>query len=406
MASLPTNSSHYTDTTEGNNWYAILIQSSLYALLVLVAIIGNGLVIFFFTRHKTLRNLPNYLIVDLSIVDLLNSVVNTPLSICYVVLNDPVYRGKTFAWTVSFLHSLFGLLSLTTMALQMIDRYLAVCWPVFYMANKSKTKLLVIILIKWAFNISLTGLVYFPLYKIDLGSAPVVAYRDFYSRTLFTFFIRIVVFVCIISIIVFAVLALKRLRQPAQVLPAAAQNANSPMARIRRKALYTILIVTFMCVASYLPMIIRSVVGFGFENYGKQVHFAVFAVMICLAIPSALNPFVYLNRVGDFALKVKELKASLFGHRQEENQHSLEQTEQRYTLGEDHIADDEWQKTEEQRVREAELIEQLVSVVNKRDQLVQFEDSQLQQAEKDALHVQKVIDNARIPKDRSECVLQ
>ena len=37
------------------------------------------------------------------------------------------------------------------------------------------------------------------------------------------------------------------------------------------------------------------------------------------------------------------------------------------------------QKTDEQREREAELIEQLVSVVNKRDQLVQFEDSQLQQ---------------------------
>lgn len=39
----------------------------------------------------------------------------------------------------------------------------------------------------------------------------------------------------------------------------------------------------------------------------------------------------------------------------------------------------DWQKTEEQREREVELIEQLVSVVNKRDQLVQFEDSQLQQ---------------------------
>ena len=39
----------------------------------------------------------------------------------------------------------------------------------------------------------------------------------------------------------------------------------------------------------------------------------------------------------------------------------------------------ESQKTEEQKEREVELIEQLVSVVNKRDQLVQFEDSQLQQ---------------------------
>lgn len=39
----------------------------------------------------------------------------------------------------------------------------------------------------------------------------------------------------------------------------------------------------------------------------------------------------------------------------------------------------DYQKTEEQQKREVELIEQLVSVVNKRDQLVQFEDSQLQQ---------------------------
>lgn len=39
----------------------------------------------------------------------------------------------------------------------------------------------------------------------------------------------------------------------------------------------------------------------------------------------------------------------------------------------------DYQKTDEQRKREVELIEQLVSVVNKRDQLVQFEDSQLQQ---------------------------
>jgi len=67
---------------------------------------------------------------------------------------------------------------------------------------------------------------------------------------------------------------------------------------------------------------------------------------------------------------------------------------------------EDYQKTEEQREREVELIAQLVSVVNKRDQLVQFEDSQLQQAEKDALHAQKVIESTRISKDRNECVLQ
>lgn len=67
---------------------------------------------------------------------------------------------------------------------------------------------------------------------------------------------------------------------------------------------------------------------------------------------------------------------------------------------------EDWQKTEEQKDREVKLIDQLVSVVNKRDQLVQFEDSQLYQAEQDALHVQKVIASARLSKDKNECVLQ
>ena len=174
---------------------------------------------------------------------------------------------------------MFSLLSLTTMALQMIDRYLAVCWPVFYMANKSKTKMLVIILVKWVFIISLTGLLYFPLYKIDLGSVPVVNYRRIYSRTLS--------------------------RQPAHVLPAAVQNGNSPMARICQKALYTILIVTFMCVVSYLPMIIRSAVGLRFENSGKGAHLAAFAVKICLAIPSALN----LKQSAGLCVKSKTTKS-------------------------------------------------------------------------------------------------
>lgn len=138
-------------------------------------------------------------------------------------------------------------------------------------------------------------------------------------------------------IIVFAILALTRLRRPANVLPAEGQNGNSPMARIRRKALYTILIVTFMCVASYVPLIIQGVVGFRFEDDGRETRLAAFAVMICLATPSALNPFVFLTRVHSFTSKVKELKASLCG--QEESENSLGETSQGRSLGETNIAE-------------------------------------------------------------------
>ena len=121
MVSLPANSSNYAGTIHASSLYVVLSQSSLYVLLALLSIAGNGLVIFLFIRHKTLRNVPNYLIVDLSFVDFLNSAINIPFAICSVVLNYSIFRNRTFAWTVSLFHSLFSLLSLTTMTLQMTD---------------------------------------------------------------------------------------------------------------------------------------------------------------------------------------------------------------------------------------------------------------------------------------------
>lgn len=217
MVSLPTNSSDYIGTIHGSSLYVIFTQSILYALLALLAIAGNGLVILL-TRHKTLRNLPNYLTVDLSFVDFFNSVVNIPCAICSVVLNYSLFLNRTFAWTVSLLHSLFSLLSLSTMALQMTNRYLAVCWPILYKARKSKTNLLVVIVVEWILNVSLTTLFVFSTLQNRLGSVA-VSYRRAYSQTLSSFFVRLV------PMPVFfyhhlAVLSLTRLRRTAHVLPA------------------------------------------------------------------------------------------------------------------------------------------------------------------------------------------
>lgn len=175
-------SNNYTDVRRGRSDFKVVIQSSILAIVAAAAIIGNGMLMFLFCRHKTLRKLPHFLIIDLSIVDLLNSVINIPVFICYSVLDIPSCRGKTFAWFVSFSHSSFILLSLSTVALQMMDRYLAVCKPNFYKANKTKTKLLVMILFKWILDILTIGLVHIPLYKIDIGKKPVYNYRYLYHQ--------------------------------------------------------------------------------------------------------------------------------------------------------------------------------------------------------------------------------
>ena len=290
------------------------VQTTICVLVGLVAIAGNGLLIFLFCRHKTLRKLPSFLIIDLSIVDLLNSVTNIPLLICYSVLDIPSFRGKTVAFTASFLNSLFTLLSLSIVALQKADRHLAVCWPAFYKANtESKAKLFVIVLVKWILIMILTVFVHIPLYKIDLGSETVFRYRYFYSREKASHVTRVVAFACLLAVIVFACLALRTLRERAQAMAAAGQNANSPTARLRRNAIHTIIIVTVFNIASYLPPVITIMARNVIASSSLAGQLIGFVVMISLAIPSTVDPFLFLRRVNDFKEKVKELKVAICG---------------------------------------------------------------------------------------------
>ena len=99
-----------------------------------------------------------------------------------MVLDTDNFRGKKLAWVVSFLHSFFGLLSLSAMVLQMLDRYLAIYWPVLYKAKKSMAKVIAIISVKWLVIFAIMLPVYVPLYGLDIGHASVLEYRELYSR--------------------------------------------------------------------------------------------------------------------------------------------------------------------------------------------------------------------------------
>ena len=289
--------------------YTSPVQCTLFISLLLTAVVGNGLFFFLFIRNKTLRTVHHALFADLSIIDLLNSVINIPLSICYVVYDIPSCRGKTFAWTVSFLHSLFALLSLSSMALQMIDRYLAVCWPILYKATKSMPKIIVVIFVKWLVVLTIILLIYVPLYDIDLVNSSVLDYREVYSKRSGQKLPRYVVPMFVLMIVLFGGFSLWTLRKRPAHIAGAVQNApNSPSARARRKAVHTILILMTIALVSYLPAVIKSRVWLELENQAK-VWFA-FVIMFTLSVPSAVNPFIILIRVKRFSDKLRALTNS------------------------------------------------------------------------------------------------
>ena len=285
-------------------------QTVLFIFLLLAAVVGNGLFFYLFIRSKTLRTVHHAFFADLSIIDLLNSLVNIPLSICYVAFDIPISRGKTFAWIVSFLHSFFALLSLSSMALQMIDRYLAVCWPLFYKANKSMEKMIAVILIKWLVILTIVLLIYVPLYDIDIGNLPVLEYRELYARKSGQKLSKYVVPAFVFMILLFGGLSLWHLkRRPGQVADAPRNAHNSPNMKARKKAVYTILLLLIIALVSYLPAVIQSRARLGLENQAKI--WLAFVVIFMLSVPSAVNPFIVLIRVKRFSDRLKLLRRNV-----------------------------------------------------------------------------------------------
>ena len=124
----------------------------------------------------------------------------------------------------------------------MVDRYLAVYWPLFYKANKSMERIIAIILIKWLVILTIFLLVYIPLYDIDIGNSSVLEYRELYAKQSGQKLSRYVVPVFVLMILLFGGLSLWNLkRRPGQVAVAPQNAHNSPSVRVRKRAIYTIL---------------------------------------------------------------------------------------------------------------------------------------------------------------------
>lgn len=68
-------SSPSNSTDEGSDIGETAVQLTFFIILLLATFLGNGLLLFLFLRNKTILTVHHVLIVNLSTVDLLNSVI-------------------------------------------------------------------------------------------------------------------------------------------------------------------------------------------------------------------------------------------------------------------------------------------------------------------------------------------
>ena len=141
------------------------------------AVFGNGLVLAVIARFKSLRTVPNLLIANLALVDLLSAAINMPIHMIYTVLQVRWYRGQPLAIITSFFSRLFVFLNLASMLALLANMYFAIAFDLKYYVWKSNQKAVTCSCLIWFIGTVLVALSCIPLISIDLGNAPVADYK-------------------------------------------------------------------------------------------------------------------------------------------------------------------------------------------------------------------------------------
>lgn len=117
-----------------------IVQSVLLAIIFLIAVTGNGLVCFVVYHFKQLRTIPNILIVNLSVIDLINSLINMPLFAGFYIFKGNVFRGRLISYVFTSLHNYMLYLNVINLIALMADRYGAIKFKQRYHAWKTMSK--------------------------------------------------------------------------------------------------------------------------------------------------------------------------------------------------------------------------------------------------------------------------
>ena len=154
-----------------------VIMSLLTCVLTACSVIGNGFVLGVLARFKSFRTVPNILVGNLAVVDVLNAVMNLPFHIMSI-FEVSWFRGKTLALITTFINRAFITLNLTSVLAMVVNIYLAISFDLKYFTWKTKKKALVCVCVIWLINLLMLFLFAIPLLDINFDDSHVNVYRE------------------------------------------------------------------------------------------------------------------------------------------------------------------------------------------------------------------------------------
>ena len=122
-----------------------------YFIILLVSLVGNSLVILVFYKNKQLRRSINYYVLNMAVSDLFTPLTIMPVNIVHIISGSPAFMvdtplvlGKILCKLCYFLPDVSLMVSIQSLLLISVDRFIAVVFPLQMKLISSKVRFICI----------------------------------------------------------------------------------------------------------------------------------------------------------------------------------------------------------------------------------------------------------------------
>lgn len=288
---------------ENSNRLMKTVVPIIFVLLMIIGVIGNGTLVYIVLRTKILRNVPNTLIVNLSIGDLLLLIFSVPYMA--TVFGTSVYPFTEFFCKINaYLQTLSLGVSIFTLTALSWDRYVAIVHPMSKHKGKPSRKITIIVAVIWVGSalIAISDAVNFTLEnESNVLFCHEVPYNDYgkeilKGRNVIHFLILFIIPLIIIA--TFYILMARILIKSSRQLPCEAtlgpgmNNQQQRQIEARFKVAKVVLSFVVLFVICWLPRHVFTL-WYAYDTEGFTLFWYIFKVIgICLTYAySCVNPY-------------------------------------------------------------------------------------------------------------------